>query len=135
MPKELIVSPELAPPNGHFAQATVAPPGRMLFVSGMTARTADGGVAGVGDVTEQTHQVCRNLDAAVRAAGGTLDDVVRVDVYVRDIDDFDAVHAVRRQYFTGPPPASTMVEVSRFVRPEYLIEINAIAVLDAGEPS
>ncbi|GGM23772.1 MULTISPECIES: RidA family protein [Micromonospora] len=133
MPKELLVSPDLAPPNGHFAQATVAGPGRLVFVSGMTARTADGGIAGIGDVEEQTHQVCRNLDAAVRAAGGTLDDVARVDVYVRDIGHFDTIHRVRRQYFTGPPPASTMVEVSRFVHPDYLIEINAIAVLDAGE--
>lgn len=54
-----------------------------------------------------------------------------MDVYVRDISDFDAIHAVRRQYFTGEPPASTMVEVSRFVSDDYLIEINAIAVLDA----
>ncbi|MFT4028896.1 MAG: RidA family protein [Protaetiibacter sp.] len=125
-----IVSPELAPPNGHFAQAVlVEAPSRLLFISGMTARTADGGIAGIGDVTEQTHQVCRNLRAAVVAAGGTLDDLVRVDVFVRDIADFDAIHAVRRQYFTAEPPASTMVEVSGFVKPEYLIEINAIAAL------
>ena len=130
MPKEEVRSPELAEPNGHFAQATAAvPAGRLVFVSGMTARNAEGGVTGVGDVAAQTHQVCQNLKAAVEAAGGTLDDVVRVDVYVLDVADFDAIHAVRRQYFTGPPPASTMVEVSAFVRPEYLIEINAIAVV------
>lgn len=135
MAKTQIVSPDLAPPNGHFAQATVAGPGQFVFVSGMTARTADGGIAGVGDITEQTHQVCRNLAAAVQAAGGTLDDIARVDVYVRDIGDFAAIHAVRQQYFTGEPPASTMVEVSRFVHPDYLIEINAIAVLPVGTPA
>lgn len=132
MPKEPLVAPGLAPPNGHFSQATVAGPGRFVFISGMTARRADGTIAGVGDITEQTHQVCRNLTAAVEAAGGTLDDIARVDVYVRDIRDFAAIHEVRRQYFTGEPPASTMVEVSRFVHDDYLIEINAIAVL--GSP-
>lgn len=130
MPKTEIVSPELAVPNGHFAQATSAPAsGTFVFISGMTARTQDGGIAGIGDITEQTHQVCRNVKAAVEAAGGTLDDVVRVDVFVRDIRDFDAIHEVRRQYFTGVAPASTMVEVSKFVSPQYLIEINAIAVV------
>lgn len=130
MPKTEIVSPELAVPNGHFAQATSAPAsGTLVFISGMTARTQDGSIAGIGDITEQTHQVCRNVKAAVQAAGGTLDDVARVDVFVRDIRDFDAIHEVRRQYFTGVAPASTMVEVSKFVSPQYLIEINAIAVV------
>ncbi|ROO83066.1 enamine deaminase RidA (YjgF/YER057c/UK114 family) [Actinocorallia herbida] len=130
MPKQEVVSPELAVPNGHFAQATVAKAaGRFVFISGMTARNASGGVTGVGDVSAQTHQVCQNLKAAVEAAGGTLDDIARVDVYVRNMEDFQAIHAVRRQYFTGVAPASTMVEVSKFVNKDYLIEINAIAVV------
>ncbi|MBP2327884.1 enamine deaminase RidA (YjgF/YER057c/UK114 family) [Kibdelosporangium banguiense] len=130
MPKHEVVSPDLAVPNGHFAQATVVPArGRLLFVSGMTARNATGDVTGVGDITAQTHQVCQNLAAAVKAAGGTLDDIARVDVYVRNMEDFAAIHSVRRQYFTGVAPASTMVEVSKFVNKDYLIEINAIAVL------
>jgi len=57
----------------------------------------------------------QNLKAAIEAAGGTLDDIARVDVYVRDIADFDAIHAVAAAYFTGLAPASTMVEVSGFV--------------------
>lgn len=130
MPKEVITSAKLATPNGHFAQATIAKAeGRLLFISGMTARNAEGAVTGVGDISAQTGQVCRNLQAAVEEAGGTLDDIARVDVYVRNMEDFDAIHAVRRQYFTGDAPASTMVEVSKFVNKDYLIEINAIAVL------
>ena len=135
MPKQEVVSPGLAVPNGHFAQATVAEAaGRLLFISGMTARNAAGGVTGVGDIRAQTHQVCQNLQAAVDAAGGTLDDIARVDVYVRNMEDFDAIHDVRRQYFTGVAPASTMVEVSKFVNKDYLIEINAIAVIANGGP-
>jgi enamine deaminase RidA (YjgF/YER057c/UK114 family) len=135
MPKQEVVSPDLAQPNGHFAQATVVPAeGRLLFISGMTARNAAGGVTGVGEITAQTHQVCQNLQTAVETAGGTLDDIARVDVYVRNMEDFDAIHTVRRQYFTAVAPASTMVEVSKFVNKDYLIEINAIAVLP-GERS
>jgi 2-iminobutanoate/2-iminopropanoate deaminase len=134
MPKNEIISPELAVPNGHFAQATIAEAvGRLVFISGMTARNAKGGITGVGDITAQTHQVCQNLKAAIEAAGGTLDDIARVDVYVRNMEDFDAIHAVRRQYFTGVAPASTMVEVSKFVSKDYLLEINAIGVLSAGD--
>ncbi len=131
MPKDQVVSPQLADPNGHFAQATsVAARGRLVFISGMTARNANGGVTGVGDITAQTHQVCQNLQAAVEAAGGTLDDIARVDVYVRNMEDFDAIHAVRREYFKNGAPASTLVEVAKFVNKDYLIEINAIAMVE-----
>ncbi|MGH3505307.1 MAG: RidA family protein [Nocardioidaceae bacterium] len=129
MPKEVVSSPEFAPPNGHFSQATIVEAtGRLLFISGMTARNKDGDVTGVGDITTQTHQVCRNLKAAVEACGGTLEDIARVDVYVRNMEDLAAIHAVRGQYFKVPP-ASTLMEVSKFVNKDYLIEINAIAAL------
>jgi enamine deaminase RidA (YjgF/YER057c/UK114 family) len=126
MPKEEIRSDRLAEPNGHFAQAVVAASGagRLLFISGMTARNAEGGITGLGDIAAQTRQVCENVQAAVEEAGGTMD-----DIYVTDMRHFDAIHAVRREFFTGTPPASTMVEISKFSRPGYEIEMNAIAVL------
>ena len=128
MPKQEITSTNLRTPNGHFSQATtIEAKGKLVFVSGMTARRADGTIAGIGDITEQTRQVCENVKSAVEKAGGTLDDVCRVDVYVRNIEDFEKIHAVRRQYFKSPLPASTMVEVSKMVFPEYLIDISAIA--------
>lgn len=131
MTKQEIRSEELAVPNGFFSQAVSAKAkGTMVFISGMTARQRDGEVAGIGDVAAQTHQVCQNLAAAVTAAGGTMDDIVRVDVFVRNMEDFGAIHEVRSQYFSAPPPASTMVEVSKFVNKDYLIEINAIAIVD-----
>ncbi|GAB3199193.1 pyrimidine utilization protein C [Nocardioides hungaricus] len=132
---ETITAPELAQPNGHFAHASavsVPATARLVFISGMTARNADGGITGVGDVVAQTHQVCQNLKAAVEAAGGTLEDIARVDVYVRNMEDFEAIHEVRRQYFTRHAPASTMVEVAKFVKKDYLIEVNAIAAIGAG---
>src|SRR5437879_11375083 len=130
MPKTQLTSAALRSPNGVFSQATtIEATGRLVFVSGMTARRPDGTIAGVGDITEQTRQVCENIKAAVEAAGGTLDDVCRVDVYVRNMEHFDAIHKVRREYFKPPLPASTMVEFTTMVSPDYLIEINAIAVV------
>ncbi len=130
MPKMQIVSPKLRRPSGHFSQATtIAARGRLVFISGMTARRADGTVAGIGDIEAQTRQVCENIKAAVEQAGGSMDDICRVDVYVRNMEHFDKIHKVRREYFNAPAPASTMVEVSKMTSPDYLIEINAIAVI------
>jgi enamine deaminase RidA (YjgF/YER057c/UK114 family) len=131
MTKRQIMTPELAQPSGVFSHATtIAARGTIVFVSGMVAKRADGTTAGIGDVTEQTRQVCENLKAAMGAAGGTLDDICRVDVYVRNMEHFPLIHAVRREYFNEPLPASTMVEVTKMTSPEYLIEISAIAVLN-----
>ena len=130
MAKQQIKTGKLADPAGHYSQALAVPAkGVLVFVSGMTARGADGKVVGVGDVEEQTRQVCENIRTALEAAGGTLADVCRVDVYLRNIGDRERVNKVRRQFFGSPPPASTMVEVSKLASPEYLVEISAIALV------
>src|SRR5881227_343475 len=130
MPKQQITSTKIRQPSGHFSHATmVEARGRIVFISGMTSRRADGTIAGIGDIEAQTRQVCENLKSAVEAAGGTMDDICRVDVYVRNMEHFESIHKVRREYFKSAPPASTMVEVSKFTSPDYLIEINAIALV------
>ena len=130
MPKQQIRSDRLANPSGVFSHATaIEAKGRLVFISGMIARGADGAIVGVGDVAAQTRQVCENLKAAVEAAGGTLDDVCRVDVFIRNMEQFEAIHRIRRQYFREPLPASTMVEVTKMTSPDALIEISAIAVV------
>ena len=130
MPRRQVNSPRLAEPSGHFSHATMCEAkGRLLFISGMVSRRADGTIVGVGDIEAQTRQVCENLKAAVEQAGGSMDDICRVDVFVRNMEHFAAIHKVRREYFTAPAPASTMVEISKMTSPEYLIEISAIAVL------
>src|SRR5262252_8624090 len=122
MPKTQITSPKLRQPNGVFSHATaIEATGRFVFISG------------IGDVSEQTRQVCENVKAAVEAAGGSMDDICRVDVYVRNMEHFEAIHKVRAQYFKPPLPASTMVEVTKMTSPDYLIEISAIAVLANGQ--
>jgi reactive intermediate/imine deaminase len=129
--KEQIRTDKVREPMGHFSQAiAIEAKGKLVFISGMTSRRPDGTIAGIGDIEAQTRQVCENIKSAVETAGGTMDDVVRVDVYVRNIEHFDKIHKVRREYFKAPAPASTMVEVTKMVSPDYLIEINAIAVVN-----
>jgi len=131
MAKQQIKSSKLAEPIGHFSQAiAIEAKGRLVFVSGMTARRADGSIAGVGDVEEQTRQVCENIKSALEAAGGGMDDVCRIDVYVRNIGDRERVNKVRRQFWRTPPPASTLVEVTKLASPEFLVEITAMAVIE-----
>src|ERR1700757_2872732 len=126
MPKQQITSAKIRQPSGHFSHATmVAARGRIVFISGMTARRADGTISGIGAVEAQTRQGWENLKAAVGGGGGKMDDICRVDVYVRNMEHFDQIHKVRREYFKPPAPASTMVEVCKMTSPEYLIEINA----------
>src|SRR5436190_13685944 len=129
MPKQQITSSKIRQPSGHFSHATmVEARGSLVFISGMTSRRADGTIAGVGDIEAQTRQVCENLKSAVEQAGGTLDDICRVDVYVRNMEHFDQIHKVRREYLKPPAPASNMVESCKKTSPAYPIAINAIAV-------
>jgi len=131
MKKEQIRSDKVREPMGHFSHAiAIEAKGKLVFISGMTARRPDGSIAGIGDIEAQTRQVCENIKSAVESAGGTMDDVCRVDVYVRNIEHFEKIHKVRREYFKAPAPASTMVEVTKMVSPEYLIEISAIALVN-----
>ena len=129
--REVIATQALGMPSGHYAQGNVVRIGAvdsLLFVSGMTARKVDGSIAGVGDVGEQPRPVCRNLQAALESAGSSLEDICRVDVFIRNMEHFAEIHAARREFFKDPLPASTMVEVNKMVHPDMLIEINAIAV-------
>src|SRR5437899_12106777 len=124
MTKRQIQSASIRQPSGHFSQAiAVEAKGNLVFLSGMTARRADGTIAGVGDIEAQTRQVCENLKAAVEAAGGTMDDICRVDVYVRNMEHFEKIHKVRREDFKNAPPASTMVEVPKKTSADYRVEI------------
>jgi 2-iminobutanoate/2-iminopropanoate deaminase len=126
-----VVSPvELSKPNGVWSPVVVVEnPGKLAFLSGFVSRNSQGEVVGVGDVRAQTRQVCENLKSAVTAAGGTLADLVWVNVFITDMNDFEAIHEIRRQYFPVEPPASTMVQVTRLTHLDFSIEINAVAVI------
>jgi reactive intermediate/imine deaminase len=133
MAKQQIRTPRAPEPSGHYSQAIVAEAkGRMVFVSGMTARRPDGTIAGIGDIEAQTRQVCENIRNALEAAGASMDDVCRIDVYLRNIGDRARFNKVRAEFWRSAPPASTLVEVSKLASPEYLVEITAVAVSGSG---
>ncbi|HET8590562.1 MAG TPA: Rid family hydrolase, partial [Nakamurella sp.] len=106
--------------------------GTMLFVSGLTARLADGTVACLGDPAGQTRIILSALRDILREAGGELTDVVRTVTYLMDINDHSAVHVVRREFFGEQPPASTTVQVTRLFDERQLLEIEATAIIPAG---
>jgi 2-iminobutanoate/2-iminopropanoate deaminase len=129
MTKRQIRTNTVREPIGHFSQAIEADArGKLVFISGMTARRADGSIAGIGDIEAQTRQVCENIKAALEAAGAQMSDVCRIDVHLRSIGDRERFNKVRREFWPDAPPASTLVEVSKLASPEYLVEITAIAL-------
>ena len=119
-------------PHG-FSQVVIASGRKMVFVSGQTAWDLRKNIVGGDSVLEQVRQAFRNLEAAMEAAGGTLKDVVALRIYVVDYqaESGTAVRTALREFFSPEnPPASTWIGISALAVPEFLIEIEATAVLD-----
>jgi enamine deaminase RidA (YjgF/YER057c/UK114 family) len=102
--------------------------GKTIFVSGQLARDARGDVVAPRDMRAQIRQVGENIKAALAAAGATLDDIVKTNTYVTDIEEFFKHTDVRMEYFGGLP-TSTTVEVRRLAHPDLLVEVEVIAVV------
>jgi len=104
--------------------------GPFVYVSGTTATDGSGGYVGIGDPYAQTVQAINNIKVALQAVGAGLSDVVRTRIYVIDIEDWDKIGAAHGEFFGKTRPVTSMVEVSRLIAPEILVEIEADALID-----
>ena len=125
--KEEIRVAGMPEPISHYTH--VVKVGRLVFISGCTARDEKGRTVGGSDVQAQTRQVHENLKRCLAAAGATFADICKVTVFLRNMADREKVNTVRKEYFGQSRPASTLVQISRLSSEELLIEIEAIAVL------
>ncbi len=125
MTKQRIDTPEAAPAIGPYSQAIRT--GHLLFTSGQIPLTPAGELV-AGGIEEQTHQVLKNVQAVLHAAGTDFGGVVKVTVFLSDMNNFAAMNAIYGEYFTAPYPARSTVQVARLPR-DVLVEIEVIAEL------
>ncbi len=119
--------------NPAYTQVVTAHGSRTVYISGQVSLDAEGNTVGAGNLGAQTAKVMANLEIALEAAGATFDDVAKITTYVVNYQPSDraVIAAARAPYFTpGSPPASTLVGVAALAAPDWLIEIEAIAVLN-----
>src|SRR5229473_4076760 len=134
MGKTIINPPILARPRG-FSHGVLISGGQLLFLAGQTGSNAEGNIMAPGDLVAQYEQVLRNLKAVVEAAGGKMQDIAKINIFVRDRDDYLAhlkqLGQVHRSFFGNYFPATALFEISRLFQDEAVIEIEGMAVLEA----
>ena len=119
------------PPPGTWSNCLVV--GKQVFIAGMTARGNEFNDMHESGAYEQAVAILTKIRHLMEKAGGGIDDLVKVVIYLTDIDDREAVWKARREFFKEPFPVSTLFEVSRLVRPEMKVEIDAVAILHSGK--
>jgi reactive intermediate/imine deaminase len=125
--------PTLSTPTGYTHIVEVTGPVRTIYISGQIALDKDGKIVGAGDMKAQAEQVFKNLEAALTAAGAKFSDVVKMNTYITDMEKAPAVREVRARYFGSTTPASTLVQVVKLARPEFMLEIEVVAAVGTGK--
>ena len=133
MQKTIINPPTLAPSVG-FSHGILVTGGRLLFLAGQTGSNAEGQIMAPGDLVAQYEQTLRNLQTVVESAGGKMQDITKLNIFIRDRDDYLAhlksLGIVHRSFFGAYYPAMALFEISRFFQNETLVEIEGFAVID-----
>ncbi len=128
VPRVRFQNPDALAPARGYTHVVDVTGGRTIYLSGQVALDKSGAVVGAGDLRAQAKQVFENLKAALAAVNATFADVVKLNFYVTDASQVQIIREVRDSYVkTDAPPASTLVEVRRLVRQEFMIEVDAIA--------
>ncbi len=130
MEKRVIYTEKAPKPIGPYSQAIIA--GNLIFTAGQIPIDPETNQVVQGDIKEQTRRVLENLRAILESVGSTFDDVVKVTIYMKDLNEFSAMNEVYSEYFKNSPPARTTVEVSRLPR-DVKIEIDLIAIVKQGK--
>jgi enamine deaminase RidA (YjgF/YER057c/UK114 family) len=133
MEKSIINPPALAPPVG-FSHGVLVTGGRLLFLAGQTGSNAEGQIMAPGDLVAQYEQTLHNLQTVVETAGGKMLDITKLNIFIRDRDDYLAhlkpLGTVHRSFFGTYYPAMALFEISRFFQNDTLVEIEGFAVID-----
>lgn len=136
MEKNIINPSSLSHPAG-FSHGILVTGGRLLFLAGQTGSDAEGRIVAPGDLVAQYEQVLHNLQTVVEAAGGKMQDITKINIFVRNRDDYLAhlkpLGKVHQSFFGAYYPAIALFEISRFFQDEALIEIEGTAVLGTDE--
>ena len=129
MPSQQYLNPDtMSRPRGYTQVVKV---GNTVYIAGQVGVAQDGSVVGKGDPEAQVRQVWRNLEAAVKSAGGTLQHIVKTTTYVTNIEYAGALRKVREEVWrSSNPPTSTLLVVAGLASPDYMVEIEAIAVVE-----
>jgi len=133
MEKTIINPPTLAPSVG-FSHGVLVTGGHLLFLAGQTGSNPEGQIMAPGDLVAQYEQTLRNLQTVVESAGGKMQDITKLNIFVRDRDDYLAhlkpLGIVHRSFFGAYYPAMALLEISGFFQNETLVEIEGFAVID-----
>ncbi len=116
--------PELGEPISHYTHAVQF--GDLVFVSGIVARGEHGELIGGDDAAAQTRQIFKNLERVLKAIGASIADVLKVTVFLTDVNDREKINPIRQEYFGAARPASTLVQISRLALPGARVEIEFV---------
>ena len=119
------------PPEGTWSNCLVID--RHVYIAGMTSRSDEFDTIVGDNAYEQSKVIFDKIKALIEAAGGTMADIVKVNIFLADVNDRQQVWEARREYFEGDYPVSTLLEISKLVHPDMLVEIEAVGILGAGD--
>ncbi len=130
MEKSYLQPGNVPKPAGDYSQGVKVKGGSLVVISGQVAWDVQGNLVGKGDIRAQTRQVFENIKNMLASAGATFQDVVKLGIFLKNLEDFGAFREIRAQYLKPPFPPTTLLVVKSLAREEWLLEVEAMAVVE-----